>query len=251
MGCTEVPANLDNGDSVFSWPGERIAHVHHMLDGLWPQVGSYGFRPLMGCMQEGGASVFGDVPNASFSNSVLVMCADPAEGDCFMCRPDVVHKSFVGEPSIITLVVKDSHPVLLCQTFECMFRVDCFVRCLVIVHVDISEVTSMVHKHRSTMVLSDGRLSFRNGYTSWNRGFELVNANHGSWYGRRFDLWINFVHPPWLSMSLSVQTAWTFRWRNLGEFSWNNALLGHLLELSKGAVSKLLMELHEGSLVRL
>ena len=113
-------------------------------------------------------------------------------------------------------------------------------------HVDTSEVTSVVPKHRGTAVLSDGRLSFCNGQESRKRGFELVNADHSSWYVQRFDFWINFVRPPWLPVSLSVQTAWTFSWRNLGKFSWDNALLGHLLELSKGAVSKVLMESHEG-----
>ena len=116
---------------------------------------------------------------------------------------------------------------------------------------DVSEVTCMVHKHRGTAVLLDGRLSFCNGHKSWNRGFELVDAGHSSRYGRQFDFWINFVHPPRLPVSLSIQTAWTFRWRNLGEFSWDNALLHHLFELSKGAMSKLLMESHEGCLVGL
>ena len=100
-----------------------------MLDGLWPLVGSYGIGPSMSCMQEGGASVFGDVLNASFGNPVLAVCTDTTEGDYLMCRLDVVHKRFVGEPFIMAMVVKDSHPMLLRQTFECMFRVDRFIRC--------------------------------------------------------------------------------------------------------------------------
>ena len=57
-------------------------HIYRILDGLWPQVSSYGFGPSMGCMQEGGVGVFGDVLNTPFSNPILAVCADPAEGYC-------------------------------------------------------------------------------------------------------------------------------------------------------------------------
>ena len=132
-------------------------HIHHMFDGLQPQVSSDDFGPSMGCMQEEGVGVFGDVLNMPFSNPILVVCSDPAEGDCLMCCPNVIHKSLVREPVIITMVVLDSHSMLFSQTFECMFCIDCLVCCEVVVHVDISEITSMIHKHRGSRVLADGR----------------------------------------------------------------------------------------------
>ena len=52
-------------------------------------------------------------------------------------------------------------------------------------------------------------------------------------------------------MSLPIEAAWAFRRRDLRQFSWNDALLSHLLELSEGAMTKLLIESHEGSLIGL
>ena len=60
-----------------------------------------------------------------------------------------------------------------------------------------------------------------------------------------------FGRSPRLSVSLPVKTAWTFSRRDLCKFSWDDALLSHLLELSEGAMAELLMESHEGSLIGL
>ena len=205
----------------------------------------------MCCMEEGGACVFGDIPNAPFGDAVLVVHTGAAEGDCLMRYTNIVHKCIVGESFIITMVVEDLYPVLLGKALERVFRVDCFVRCEVLVHVNVREVAHVVHEHRRTSVPSDHRLLFCNGYGARNRGFKLVNADHSSWYGCRFDFWVNFVRSPRLSVSLPVETAWAFRRRDLRKFSWDDALLSHLLELSKGAMAELLMESHEGSLIGL
>ena len=141
----------------------------------------------MCCMEEGGSCVFGDIPNASFGDAILVVRTDAAEGDCLMRCTNIVHKCFVGESSIITMVMEYSHPVLLGEALERVFRVDCFVRCEVLVHVNIREVARMVHEHRRTSVPSDRRLPFWNGYEARKRGFKLDNADHSSWYGCQFD----------------------------------------------------------------
>ena len=150
----------------------------------------------MCCMEEGGAGIFGDIPNATFGDAVLVVRTNAAEGDCLVRCSNIVHKGFVGESSIITMVMEDSHPMLLGNALERVFRVDCFIRCEVLVHVDVCEVTCVVHEHRRTPILADCRLPFCNGYEAWNGGFKLVNADHSSCYGCQFDFWVNFVHSP-------------------------------------------------------
>ena len=181
----------------------------------------------MCCMEEGGSGVFGDIPNAPFGDVVLVVRTDATEGDCLVCCPNIVHKCFVCESSIIAMVMEDSYPVLLGEALECVFRVDCFVRCEVLVHVNVREVSRVLHEHRRTSIPSNRSLPFCNGHEARNRGFKLVNADNSSWYGCRFNFWVNFVHSPWLSVSLPVKTAWTFRRRDLRKFSWDDALLSH------------------------
>ena len=141
----------------------------------------------MCCMEEGGSGVFGDIPNAPFSDAILVMRTDAAKGDCLVCHLNIVHKCFVGESSIITMAMENSYPVFFGEAFECVFRVDCFVHCEVLVHVNVCEVRRMVHKHRCTSIPSDRRLPFCNGHESWNGAFELVNTDHSSRYDCRFD----------------------------------------------------------------
>ena len=205
----------------------------------------------MFCVEKGGSGVFGDIPNAPFGDAVLVVRTDAAEGDCLVRCPNIVHKCFVSESSIITMVMEDSYPVLFGEALESVFRVDRFVCCEVLVHVNVREVSCVVHKHRRTSVPSDRGLPFCNGYEARNGGFELINADHTPWYGCWFDFWVNFGRSPRLSVSLPVKTAWTFRRRDLGIFSWDDAFLSHMLELSEGALAKLLMESHEGSLIGL
>ena len=205
----------------------------------------------MCCMEEGDSGIFGDIPNAPFRDAVLVMCTDAAKGDCLVRRPNIVHKCFIGESSVISMVVEYLYPVLFGETLERVFCVDCFVRCEVLVHVNVREVRHMVHKHRCTSVPSDRWLPFCNGHESRNGGFELVNTDHCSRYGCWFDFWIDFMRSPGLVVSLPVKAAWTFRRRNLRKFSWDDTLLSHLLKLSEGAMAKLLMESHEGSLIGL
>ena len=82
----------------------------------------------MCCMEVGGAGIFGDIPNVPFGYAVLVVRTDAAEGNCLVRRPDIIHKCFVGESSIITMVMEDSYPVLLGKALERVFRVDYFVR---------------------------------------------------------------------------------------------------------------------------
>ena len=91
--------------------------------------------------------VFGDIPNVPFGDAVLVVRADAAEGDCLVRCLNIVHKRFVGESSIVTMIMKDSYPMLLGEALKRVFRVDCFVRCEVLVHVNVCEVSHVVHKH--------------------------------------------------------------------------------------------------------
>ena len=73
--------------------------------------------------------VFGDVPNTSFSNPILVMRSDPTEGYCLVSHLDIINKRFVHEPAIITMIVLDSRSMLFSQTFESMFCINCLIRC--------------------------------------------------------------------------------------------------------------------------
>ena len=98
-------------------------------------------------MEEGGSGIFGDIPNVPFGYAVLVVRTDASEGNCLVRRPDIVHKCFVGKSSIIAMVMEDLYPVLLGKALERVFRVDCFVRCEVLVQVDVREVVCVGHEH--------------------------------------------------------------------------------------------------------
>ena len=106
----------------------------------------------MCCVEEGGSGVFGDIPNAPFGDAVLVVRTDAAEGDCLVSCPNIVHKCFVSESSIITMVMEDPYPMFFGEALERVFRVNRFVHCEVLVHVNVREVSRVVHKQRRTSI---------------------------------------------------------------------------------------------------
>ena len=72
------------------------------------------------------------------------------------------------------MVMEDSYPVLFGEVLERVFCVDRFVRCEVLVHVNVREVSRVVHKHRRTLIPSDRGLPFCNGHEARNRGDRIL-----------------------------------------------------------------------------
>ena len=149
----------------------------------------------MCCMEEGGAGIFSDVLNVPFGYAILVVRTDATEGNCLVHCPIIVHKGFVGD--IITSVMEDSYPVLLGKALKRVFRVNCFVSCEVLVHVDVCEVTCVVHEHRRTPILADRRLSFYNGYEAWDSSWSTLTTVPGTVVGLIFGSILCVRHGFW------------------------------------------------------
>ena len=204
LGLMDVPEKMESRELCFPSQGKACCTFITCLSAFGHKLAVIVFRPSVGCVEKRSSCTFGDVADALFGHTILVVCAHTTKCDCLVCSPHIINEGLVSEMAVVTMVVLDAYSMLLGHSFEGRLGFNGFFGCQVVVHVVASEITGMIHEHRGSTILLDHGLALGDGHKPWNGCFQFVNADHGPWYSGWLDLGTYLVCLPQISMSLTI-----------------------------------------------
>ena len=141
------------------------------------------------------------------------------------------HKCVVSKVAIITMVMLDPGAMLFLNPFKLVLGFKGFCGNEGFIHMNICEITFVVHKDHSPAIVPDGWLTLGNWDKTWCWRLQLVYTNHSAWDGSLLDFGVTLVSAPMFMMHFSIQSTWTLQRRYFSQFSWNNTFLSQLFWL--------------------
>jgi len=95
-------------------------NVNSIAHGIGPKREINGKRPTDLGMEKGLPGRLGNVTNSFLSNAILEVRIDTTLGNALVLGLTCCNETFVCKSSIVTMVLLDIHPVIMCKMFKCL-----------------------------------------------------------------------------------------------------------------------------------
>jgi hypothetical protein len=112
------------GEAIQRRRGDNVEKVLGVLHGHGPEIGRALFGPTKLSVKQLTASLGDDCSNATLGNTILVVRPDTRDGETLMVGFDFVHKSQLGEDSVVGTVGLDGNATRHGKTLESQFGTD-------------------------------------------------------------------------------------------------------------------------------
>ena len=117
-------------------------------------------------MEELRTGAFRELPNAMFSNAILMVRIDSTERDHLLGVMDFVHKRFGSKNTVVTMVVLDGYAVKVSISLESALCLNGFLSIGSMLNMDIGQAGGMVDENRSNMIAASCQFAGVLGYES-------------------------------------------------------------------------------------
>jgi hypothetical protein len=194
-----------------------------------------------------------EIADRTLRNSILEVGVDATKGELLALGVACLSKKAVREASIIAVVMGDADPMLGCEAFEGVLRVESFLAGEVRRHeVHELEAREVIDEDGSVLVSGLGEYALRLAIESWLGGLHMVHRDALPRLGGAEDrvscVALSFRSPRNLCHG-PIEAAGTARRADTSETRRDFAIGSHGLQSREGLVAEAVMPTHQLGLI--